>query len=299
MTPARFRWGMLLVLLGAVLLLRNLDVINNNFWEDFLIYLPVLLIAIGIEKIFTKSKFQILSYLTSVAFFLGGLYLVYVGSMGGSDLSFFSQTSYKAPADPTVKELHASLHLTDGDLTVRDATDDLVDGQFREFTHKPEITYAVQDGSANVTFEGGKRRLLGNAIRVETDAPDDWYLSFSNLVPLTLECLGKGSDMHLNLSTTPLKDLKLEADEGSVYVKLGTLLPQVEVSLRGENSDIRLRLPSDAGIRINGVDDREYLQQVGLKPRDGAFVNDGYDTLNNKINVNLDDRLSSLSIDYY
>lgn len=299
MTPARFRWGMLLVLLGAVLLLHNLDMINSNFWEDFLIYFPIVLIAIGLEKIFTKSRLQFVSYLTSVALFLGGLYLVWAGSTGGTDTNFFSSTSYKAEADPTVKELRAELNLSDGDLTIRDATDDLVEGQFREFTHKPDITYAVENGVGNVVMNGGKRRILGNAIRVETDAADDWYLSFSNLVPLSMECFGKNSDMHLNLSTTPLRQLKLEADQGTVYLKLGTLLPQVSVSLKGDNSEIRLRLPSDAGVRISGVDDRDYLEQVGLNARDGVFVNDGYDTLKNKIEVNLDDRLGSLSIDYY
>lgn len=299
MTPSRFRWGILLVLLGAVLLLHNLDIINSNFWEDFLIYLPIVLIAIGLEKIFTKSRFQFVSYLTSAALFLGGLYLVFAGSRGGEDTNFFSQTSYKADADPNVRELHAELNLTDGDLTIRDATDGLVEGQFKEFTHKPDITFAVDNGVANVVMNGGKRRIIGTAIRIETDTPDDWYLSFSNLVPLTLACVGKNSDMHLNLSTTPLKDLTLEAEEGSAYLKLGTLLPLVTVSVKGDNSEIRLRLPSDAGVRISGVDDREYLEQVGLKARDGAFVNDGYDTLKNKINVNLDDRLSSLSIDYY
>ena len=49
MTPARFRWGSLLVLVGVILLLRNLDVITNSFWTDFLIYFPILLIAIGIQ----------------------------------------------------------------------------------------------------------------------------------------------------------------------------------------------------------------------------------------------------------
>lgn len=299
MTPARFRWGMLLLLLGAVLLLHNLDIINSNFWEDFIVYFPIVLIAIGLEKIFTKSKLQIVAYLTSVALFLGGLYLVWAGSSGGNDTSFFSSTTYRAQADPTVRELRAELDLADGDLTIRDATDDLVEGQFREFTHKPDINYAVDNGVGTVTMNGGKRRLIGNAIRVETDAPDDWYLSFSNLVPLTMECFGKNSDMHLNLSTTPLKKLSLEADDGSVYLKLGTLLPLVSVSVKGDNSEIRLRLPSDAGVKISGVNDQEYLEQVGLKQRDGAFVNDGYDTLKNKIDVNLDDRLGSLSIDYY
>ncbi len=75
MSPARFRWGLFLVLLGTLLLLRNSDVLNDNFWSDLLIYLPVILIAVGIEKIFAKSRVKVISYLTSVFLFLGAFYM--------------------------------------------------------------------------------------------------------------------------------------------------------------------------------------------------------------------------------
>jgi hypothetical protein len=51
MTPARFRWGMLFILLGTLLLLVNADVLSHNFWIDFIYLLPFLLIAIGLENL--------------------------------------------------------------------------------------------------------------------------------------------------------------------------------------------------------------------------------------------------------
>jgi hypothetical protein len=299
MTPARFRWGTLLVLLGLVLLLRNMDVINSNFWADFLVYSPILLIAIGVEKIFTKSRLQAISYMTSVILFAGGMYLAFVGSLGGTDQSFFSQTSYTQPADANVKELDAVLNLGDGDLTVRDASEDLVTGQFKEFTHKPDVKYEVDGSTAKVSLTGGSRHFLGGAIKVNTNGPSDWYLSFSDVVPLVLECYGKGSDIHLNLATTPVKKAKVEADESTIYLKLGTQEPSVDVNVGGNNADVRLRLPTSAGVRISGVNDKEYLSRVGFIEKGDAFVNPGYDTLKNKITVGLDDRVSSLSIDFY
>ncbi|HVP06367.1 MAG TPA: toast rack family protein [Candidatus Acidoferrum sp.] len=299
MTPARFRWGMLLVLLGLVLLLRNMDVINSNFWEDFLVYSPILLIAIGVEKIFTKSHLQFISYATSIFLLAGGLYLAFAAGSGGISQSFFSKSSYSHAVDPGVKDLQVTLDLGNGNLTVRDATDDLVSGQFDEFTHKPDVKYSVEGSTAMVNFTTGKHRFWGNTIKINTEGANDWYLSFSNLIPLTLECVGKGSDIHLNLATTPTRKVKVEAADGQVYLKVGTIEPSVDVSVTGENSDVRLRLPSNAGVKISGVNDTEYLSRVGLIEEDGAYVNPGYDTLKNKINVNLDDRESSLSIDYY
>ena len=299
MTPARFRWGTLLIFVGVVLLLQNLEKVNGNFWADFLVYFPIVLIAIGVEKIFAKSRLRLISYLTTVFLFLGGLYLVFSGSVGGDDRSFFHETTYRNKADSDVTALHAVLNLGDGDLTVRDAGEDLVFGQFKEFTHKPKIDYAVADHVATVTFTGGNRHIWGGAFKINTDLPSDWYLSFSRLVPLDLECHGKSSDIHLNLASTPLKSLKVDSEGASVYLKFGNLEPDVNVSLTGDNSDLRLRFPTSAAVKISGVNDREYLTKVGLVERDGAFVNSGYDTLKNHISVELDDRLSSLSIDYY
>ena len=56
MSPARFRWGAILIQIGILWLLKNFDVITTDFWEDLLLYFPIILIAVGVEKIFTKSR---------------------------------------------------------------------------------------------------------------------------------------------------------------------------------------------------------------------------------------------------
>ncbi|PWB72690.1 hypothetical protein C3F09_06270 [candidate division GN15 bacterium] len=301
MTPARFRWGALLILLGLILLLRNLDVIDSNyFWTGFLIYFPILLIAIGIEKIFTRTKLQAIAYATTVLIFGGGLYLALSSGhndVGGAD--FFRETSYNWNDDSAVKELHATLDLGHGNLTVRDATDELVYAQFNEMTSKPEIDRSVSDGVGNITFKGKGTRFLGGLVKIETGENADWYVSFSKVLPLVLECNGSQSDIHLNLATTPVKQLKVDADQATIYLKLGDLEKDVKVDVTGSDSDVRLRVPMNAGLRVTGISDEEYLKQVGLERHNGWFTNAGYDTMRSKIDVNLDDKQSSLSIDYY
>ena len=77
MTPARFRWGMILVQVGLLLLLRNAGVINDNVWINLLVLSPVVLIAIGIEKIFTKSRLQFIAYATTILLFIGGFAIAF------------------------------------------------------------------------------------------------------------------------------------------------------------------------------------------------------------------------------
>lgn len=298
MTPARFRWGSLLVLVGVILLLRNLDVITNSFWTDFLIYFPILLIAIGIEKIFTGTKFQFISYLTTVALLAGGVYLAAAGTHS-RESDFFSETTYDWQSEPDVKELHAVLNVGRGSVTIRDASDQLVNAQFKEFTAKPDIEKSVSGSVGNISFISKGSRFLGGLVKVEAGQESDWYLSFSNSVPLTLECNGKEADIHLNLATTPVKKVGVDAENSSMYLKLGDLETRVKVDITGADSEVRLRVPVTAGLKVSGVSDDHYLNEVGLSREGTGFVSKGYDTLKTQIDVNLDDKQSSLSIDFY
>lgn len=299
MTPARFRWGMLLVLLGVILLLQNLDAINNNFWADLVLYLPFLLIAIGLEKIFTKTKAQYVAYATTVCIFAGALWVVLSGSRGGTDDSFFSETSYSIPNEGKVSSLKAQIELGQGNLTIRDASDQLFDGQFREFTVKPEISYTAEGEEGILKLIGKTKRWLGGIVRVETDEANDWYLSFSNSLPLDLECNGEESDVHLNLETTPVKSVRVQVDDGAIYLKIGVAEPNVAVTVTGENSELRLRVPEMAGLKVTGLEDDSYLSRFNLTRRNGSYISEGFDTLAYRIQVDLDDRLSSLNIDRY
>ncbi len=299
MTPARFRWGLMLILLGILLLLRNGGILNDNFWGDLLVWFPVVLIAIGIEKIFTNSRFRFISYLTSFGLFFGGLLIAFTGSFGGSQSSFFSETTYELPAEPSIKKLKVSLDLNSTDLTIRDSGDDLVYGRFDRFTRKPKITEDLVNDIARVELTSRTGSFLGGAIRIETGEPQDWYLRFSRDVPLDLECNGKDSDLHMNLSTTPLQRLKLNADNARIYLKLGDLEPLIKVSIIGKDANLRLRLPETIGVRISGEDYRSYLERLGLHKEGDAFVTDGFDSVASKIDVDLDNRLESFSLDFF
>lgn len=300
MTPARFRWGLLLVFFGVLILLKNMSVINYNFFIDLLALFPFLLIAIGIEKIFTRSRLEFISYLSSVCLVAGGMYIAVTGSYGGDESSFFQTSSYQLDFDPSVRTIDATVKLGGNDLTIRDASaSDLVYGRFKKFTWKPRIDYAVLQDQARLTFENRSRNLIGGLVKIDTDERNDWYLSFSKTIPLILNCFARDASIHLNLSTTPLKELKLDADKSDIYLKIGDLEPRVMVDLEGDESSLRLRVPTSSGLKIKGVEYKDLFDEIGLMEQQGYFVNDKYDSLESKIDVTLDSNLSSVSIDFY
>ena len=301
MTPARFRWGLLLVQIGLLMLMYNLGILGDNFWEDLLMYFPVVLIAVGVEKIFTRSRMQFISYLSSVFLFFGGLAIAITAGQMGSDGSFFSDYSYDLESDPKVEKIHAIVRLDANDLTIRDSSRDLIRSRFARFTHKPEIEYYLKENEAIIEISGRSGSLIGGLVKIETDEPQDWNLLFSRTVPLELECYGDEADIHLNLSTTPLSVLKLDADDARIYLKIGRLEPLVRVLIRGDDSRLRLRLPGDVGIKVLGEEEEfgALLEQLGLSRHEDAFFNEDFELFDNQVEIELDPRLKSLSIDFF
>ncbi len=298
MTPARFRWGVLLVTIGLLLLFRNMGLFNDDIWIALAVYSPLVLIAIGIEKICTRTRVQVISYLTSGFLLIGGLAIAfYAGS--GQEGGFFTETSHTIRFDPKVRSLSAELNLNETDLTIRDSGDDLVYGEFARFTRKPKISYLTKKGVAEISFDSRRMSYLGGVIKIDTDDDRDWWVQFHENTPLDLSLSGHDNDIHLNMSTTPLRLLKLDTDDAVIYLKIGELEPMVRVIVGGEDSRFKLRVPQSVGLRVHGADYRSYLKRLGLAGDDDVFETEGYDTNSTRIEVDLDDRLSSFSIDYF
>jgi hypothetical protein len=301
MTPARLRWGLLLVQIGLLILLVNIDVINNNFVVILASAFPFFLILVGIEKMFTRTRLEVVSYLAVGIIFVGGLFMAVTGSDDAEYGNFFDRTEFSEKADPAIRELQATVRLGDGKLEVRDVTDDLFYGRFAQFVAKPQIKYEADGAIGKIRIQKRGTQFFGDFVKIDIEQDrDDWMLYFSKEVPLNLECIGEDCDVHLNLANTPLKQLTLDADDSQLYVKVGDIEKLVTLSLKGNRSDLRLRLPSGAQIRINADEFESYLEQIGFIKENGFFRSaENGDSLSSEIDIDLDQRLDNVKIEFY
>ncbi len=298
MTPARFRWGIILITIGVLLLLQNIGVLPSDIWLELAILFPILLIAIGIEKIFTRTRLQFISYFTSIALFVLAMYLAfYYGQDGGG---YFSTTTHRIENDPRVEVIRAELKPGATNLTIRDSGSDLAYGRFDRFTRKPDIDYRIVDDTAIVEYKARNLTYLGGAIKISGESDRDWYMRFSEKTRLLLHCSGFDADMHMNFATTPLHRLSLDASDCYIYLKLGDLEPRVTVDVRGDGSSLKLRVPEGIGLRVIAPEYDDYLERLGLiRATDHVFMTPGYDTLATRVELDLDKDLSSFSVDFF
>ena len=177
MTPARFRWGLLFILVGTLMLLAEADVLNLNFVIELAYLFPFLLIAIGIEKIFAKTRLKALAYLSSVVLVAGALWVAFESSSYSSDQSFFESGTISYEADDEAVDLvNVDLNLGHAHLTVRSSSDDLFRARFGEWSLKPKSSMEIVDGVAEITLSGRslKRRFGDGTVGIETGHDDDW-----------------------------------------------------------------------------------------------------------------------------
>lgn len=299
MKPSTLRWGLLFIAIGMVFIFINLEYLDWDYWLDLLRWWPLLLIAVGIEMIFVRTRLKALAYLSPVIL-IGAMVWVGVENDGGRihRQSFFSSYKWQEEIDDAVEKIKATIDHGRSNMRIMRTAFNQASVRVDRFSRKPDVDYYVKDAVAFLEVNNRGRRGTSFVIN-SRDFRDDWRVSFSDDVPLELKSIGDGSDLNLNLETIPLEKITVENDNGYVYLKIGTLNPSVDISVVGDEAELRLKLPKEAGVKIIGDKYSAYLEKLGYEALDGGFVSAGYEAAAVKILVTLDNNLGSLSIVSY
>jgi len=298
MSPARLRWGLLFIAVGVLLLATKSNWLSGYYWLELLDWWPVLLIAIGIEKIFLKTSVRIISYLSPIALVLFMFYLAVDVGEEQPNTSYFSRMHWEEPADDSVKTIEADINHGSLDLRVGRSLDMLAEVRAGRYTRKPDLDFAKHDSTAVldvdsrisagsiVYFHGGRYR-------------DDWSIALSETVPVKLKCEGREADENLLMSRIPLKEVSIKNDDGDIYLKIGSLEPEVLVRVDGDDARLSIRLPAESGLKANGGTYGSYFREIGLIDNNGYYYSPGYDSASVKIDLDIESQLRHLSIEYY
>jgi hypothetical protein len=301
MSPAKFRWGILFILVGGLLLLNNIDVLDWWVWEDVLSLWPLILIAIGVEKIFTKSKVEFIAYLAPVALAVTVIWVAFDANDGGTTFSRQgSRYLQTIDVEPGIQKIDAMIDLNEGDLRLIGTDTKLFRGRAGGWRDRPTVEYSLKDGVAHVDVK--QRGRSTRWIQLGRWSGDgDWRFSLSNKFPVTLKCTGGSSSMTLDCRDLQLDDVEVDSEDGSVTVFIGTLRQSVRVKLTGEEGAFDVRVAPTSGVRVSGADESigRLLKRIGLTESGQYYQSPGYDTLTPKIDLDLSSDISRFSLDYH
>lgn len=309
-------WGVLLVAIGGLFILDNMDLINFSFSALVGLW-PLLLVVWGISILPMKPMYKTVGGLLIAVFAL-----VYAST---SDKTFWWQ-------DHIIDKFDKNVHMNYGndddefdeeetyytfkfdeeegsDITEAKLSMDVAAGKFRidEATTEHIIDFGAY---SNIGPYTSNMVMNGNTAEINIDLEDGVIKNGTNRNKASIKLNPKIDwDLNLNIGAADFKaDLrdfkvsKVDIDGGAsaIRVKVGDLQKETFIKIDAGAASIRIDIPQSAGCK---VDSKSFLVDLELdnfqKNEEGDYVTSNYEESEQKITINIDAAISKLKVDRY
>lgn len=311
-------WGVILVTIGILFVLRNTGVIYFNWWSVFNLW-PVFLIVLGISLLPIKGIVRIILAFLVIA---GSLWFI-----GQSD--FYQRYHYWTPhnwfwwdhrddysyndrdydydedyewRDQLLFENYSdemenavlNLEAIAGKFTVAETTDYLLEFR-REGNFGKYYLQADNEGSA-VVLDINMDAYIKNSPKLKNEATISLHPD-----PVWSMVVDAGA-AKIDFDLSPFKIDRIDLDSGasSVKIRLGNRYPDTDLSFNTGAADLVIEVPRSAGCRIdaNTVLSSKNLEGFN-KLENGDYQTENFDDASSKIKISIDAALSSLKVVRY
>ena len=302
----------LLITLGALFLFRNwhpgfeIGHVLHTYW-------PLLLIAVGLGKIWDSSRSRATGH-TSSGVALGStigvvaavlVIVILLGQYQKSHRKFSSGSNdesdggeYSSHTEEVVelqgaKSVRAELKMGAGELHIEGGSGHLLNSRFL-FNRKwdsPRVNYRVDNGTGELEISQDKGGLNFGT----TD--NNWDLTFNNDVPLEFRIdMGAGQG-NLKLRDINVTELELHMGAGQVELDLtGPRKSDLDVTVKGGAGWVTIRLPKDVGVRAHAAGGIGSVTAEGLKKDGNDYTNDLYGKTPHKITVDVQGGIGEIEL---
>ncbi|MDH4222086.1 MAG: DUF5668 domain-containing protein [candidate division Zixibacteria bacterium] len=300
MNIAKIRNGVILTSVGLVLLLNNLDYVDWAVWLSILSLWPVLLIAIGIEKLFARTVLSFLALLSPVLLLLAILgpayfYLDYQGKPDSPAKTFNLEKGMDFP----YKKGYASLDFKTGKLLMSSSQDKLITADLDYWTREPLFihNYSEQDSTVRLNVNDVDRSWKG-WFKDGFNKNRHWNIYLSDKIPWELEIENDVMSGDLDFSELILEKLTLDLDVSNLKVKLGNRAKYLNATIEADISKLVLLLPRTARVKLEKdatLSSTEFKNITLDRSREKYWTYDS-DSADSRIEIQLRGDISKLEI---
>lgn len=323
----RIIWGVLLLFVGGVLLLDNLNIIEF-YWRNVWGFWPIFLIIGGVNMLLNRNGSQTGS-IVSLAILIIALAFLFVrgqekpqhrGWLGfwkdknieadidWDDNQDDNDTTFKglkfaesySPADSSKK---TTLNLSGGGTSFKlsDATDSLFEASVNKKKGNFSLTKTTTDTSSTLTFKMNDRKYKGNKNNWTFNSGGNQVKVRLNTQPLwTLNLTMGAGELDFDLTKYKIRTLNFDGGAADLKIKVGELLPITDVNVKTGVANVEIKVPSSSGCRIKthtGLASKDFKGFV--KKDDGYYETPNYEGSKNKVFIKLDGGLSNFEVDTY
>ncbi len=301
MSPARLRTGVFFILTGTILLLNSTGHLAWSFWVDLLWLWPMLLIALGVEKLFTATRAKALGYLSTVILIGTVLWAWNSYARGPAfdepTFDFDADFTQDYPLDSAYKNLTVDIDFSAGELVLKATDQQLFDGQFYSRQGRPRVSFNQHRDRAVVRIRPPHR----GEIRLFSPTPDNrWKVAVTDQLPVRLNVDCDAGSMNLDLTEVAVERLDLDCGASEIDIAFGAKSRQIDTYIDCGASHLDISIPFGAGLRVRRdiAVSSFHSGAIDLDRRGGYLESDNYRTSPVRINLEVDAGVSALRISY-
>jgi hypothetical protein len=300
MNPSRLRTGVFFILTGSILLLNTTGVLGWSFWVDLVWLWPVLLIAIGVEKVLLATRVRQLAYISSLILILTVVWAwsSYARETRIEEPTFdFDADFTKAyPLDSTYTSLVADIDFGAGKLYIGSSSTELFNGEFYSRHGRPRVDLDQRRSRAMVevrTDNMGEFHWPGKL-------GNRWKIGVTDRLPVRLNIDCGAAGLELNLSEIQLERLDLNCGASEIDLVIGIKNPRVDAYIDCGASNLNIKIPRGAGLRVHRDIAVSSFRSPGLElTKRGSYrETPAFDGAPIQINLDLEAGVSAFTVSY-
>ena len=306
MKTSHIFWGLLFIVLGALVLINNFTTIFMD-WATIWKLWPLVVVLLGLS-ILIKHKygkgviaglaaiilaFAIFASFKTATHFISNDFNIDLGDEVNNQ---YGNTEFNEKYDSTLTYATLNFDAGAGTFIISDTTDNLIDAKTEGHKNNYKLSRLDTDSSSIIDFDMGDKAIFrfGNNYKNKVDIALNnkpvWDMNFS---------VGAAS-IDFDLTEFKTKDLAVDMGAASIKIKLGSLYPETQLSVDAGASDINIFVPKESGCKIitdDALSSKHFNEFV--KNDSDNYETSNFDEAANKIYINIECGVSSISVERY
>ncbi len=306
MKASHIFWGLLFVGLGLLVLINNFTSILMD-WSTIWKLWPLTIVLIGLS-ILIKHQYgkSIIAGLAAIvlalaifASFKTATHFVsndFRIDFGDDAKHEIVNSEFTEQFDSTLKFATLNFEAGAGSFNILETTDYLIYAKTIGSENNYHLTRFDTDSSTNVEFDMGDKAIFRfgenykNTVDISLNPKLIWDMNF-NVGAASMDC---------DLTQFSSRDVSIDMGAASVKIKLGTLYPEANLRVDAGASDINIFIPKESGCKIviDGALSSKHFDDFKKIDSDN-YVTENFDEAANKIFVDIECGVSSISVERY
>jgi hypothetical protein len=272
--------ALILVAIGIFFLIVNFRP-EINPWPILFRYWPLILIFIGVGKIFDSFIFRERNG-NQAGDHISGVSVAFVALILIFGLAVWR--GHKAAGEEFVRDTHsvallgakdvsAQIEMPAGQLSVTGGAGSLLDSDFSydRAEGTPAVNYSVNDGHGQLLITQEGHHIHFGSTR------NEWDLHFGGAEPLDMTLKMGAGQSDLDFHGLNLQRLNVNIGAGQMTLDLtGPRTSNLDADIQGGVGSASIRLPKDVGVIVHASGGIGTIDAEGFMHQNGAYLNAAY-----------------------